>query len=145
MVCLGLICLLCACTPDGVSYTPPSGDNVTKWPLNLSSGDNLTIRQPRPPSPPPEPQLSPDEPVSLAQKHMAAQLGIAISDISVVSAEKVNWPDTSLGLPEPGKFYAAVIVPGFKITLKAGEQDYVYHAGLVGQRWLIIQQTSPKT
>ena len=46
----------------------------------------------------------------------------------VRSVEAVEWPDTSLGCPEPGMMYAQVITAGYRIVLALGEQDYVYHA-----------------
>jgi hypothetical protein len=124
------MCLVCACTPGAFPYGMPAGDNVTP-------------HIPVPPVSPSGQQPSQDEAVALAKQQLASQLKIDIGDITVVSVESVNWPDTSLGLPQPDKAYAQVVVPGFKITLRAQGTDYVYHAGLIGQQWLVISEKSP--
>lgn len=87
------------------------------------------------------PEFSQEEAVRLAKEHLSAELGISTDEIAVVLVEEVNWPDTSLGLPEPGKFYAQVVVPGFKITLRALGQDYLYHAGWMKNQMLVIPAT----
>jgi hypothetical protein len=89
-----------------------------------------------PPTYPPQP--SQEEAVALAKQDLAAELKISPDQITVVSVEKVDWPDTSLGLPKPDIAYAQVIVPGFKITLRALGQDYVYHAGLIGNKMVVL-------
>lgn len=83
-------------------------------------------------------QFSQEEAIRLAKAHLSLRLGIPLQEITVVSVVRIDWPDTSLGLPEPGKVYAQVIVPGFKITLRAKGQDYVYHAGWMKEKWLLI-------
>jgi len=45
-----------------------------------------------------------------------------------VSAEAVEWPDASLGNPQPGMVYAQVVTPGYKIILSARGQQYEYHS-----------------
>lgn len=42
--------------------------------------------------------------------------------------ERMAWPDASLGTPEPGKVYAHVVTPGFRIELVCGGKSYRYHA-----------------
>ena len=67
--------------------------------------------------------------VYLAKEDLAKQLGISVESISVESVEQVDWPDASLGCPEPGKVYAQVITPGFRILLQANGKTYEYHSG----------------
>ena len=68
----------------------------------------------------------------LAVADLARQLGIAAEAITVRSVEAVEWPDASLGCPEPGMMYAQVITPGYRIMLEANGQFYEYHAGRKG-------------
>jgi len=63
-----------------------------------------------------------------ARDELASRLNLDSADISIVSAEAVEWPDASLGCPEPGQFYAQVITPGYRILLEARGQRYEYHA-----------------
>lgn len=91
-----------------------------------------------PPEPPKPPEFTQEEAVRLAKQHLALRLSIPVEEITVVSVEKVDWPDTSLGLPEPDKVYAQVIVPGFKISLRASGQDYLYHAGWLKNKMVVV-------
>jgi hypothetical protein len=65
--------------------------------------------------------------VELAKEDLARRLEVSVSEISVISVEAVDWPDTSLGCPEPGMAYAQVITPGYLIVLEAKGQTYEYH------------------
>jgi hypothetical protein len=67
--------------------------------------------------------------VQAAIQDLAQRLGVAAGEITVISVEEVNWPDTSLGLPEPGKMYAQVIIPGARIRLAHSGTVYEYHSG----------------
>jgi hypothetical protein len=62
-----------------------------------------------------------------AKRDLACRLGISEGRIRVVSVEEVTWPDASLGCPEPDKLYAQMLVPGYKIILRAKGKDYEYH------------------
>lgn len=67
----------------------------------------------------------------LARADLAAKLQIAVDAVSVESLAGVAWPDPSLGCPLPeGMSVAAVITPGYRITLKAGDNLYEYHTDL---------------
>lgn len=54
-------------------------------------------------------------------------------EITVVSVEYTEWPDSSLGNPQPDMAYAQVITPGFKMLLEVSGQQYEYHTDLFGQ------------
>lgn len=66
--------------------------------------------------------------VVAAQADLAARLGVEEDSIGLEAVEERQWPDTSLGCPEPGFFYAQVITPGYRIVLSVGPDEYVYHA-----------------
>ncbi len=66
--------------------------------------------------------------VDIAKNDLAKKLNITVEQVSVISIEKVDWPDTSLGYPEEGKMYAQVLTPGFRIVLKALNKSYEYHS-----------------
>lgn len=66
--------------------------------------------------------------VGLARDDLAKRLKINPDEIELVSAEAVNWPDASLGNPQPGMMYAQVITPGYKIVLAAKGNRYQYHS-----------------
>jgi hypothetical protein len=63
-----------------------------------------------------------------AQADLAQRLGIQPSAIEVQSVSEAEFPDASLGVPEPGKVYAQVLTPGYVIRLVVEGQTYEYHA-----------------
>jgi hypothetical protein len=50
-----------------------------------------------------------------------------------VSSEAVVWPDGALGCAEPGMNYTMALVPGYRITIRAGAELLDYHASDRGQ------------
>ena len=71
--------------------------------------------------------------VQLAQEDLARRLDLSPEAIEVLSVEAVDWPDTSLGCPQPGMMYAQVITPGFRLVLEAEGQIYHYHTDRTAQ------------
>lgn len=67
---------------------------------------------------------------------LLGRTGLAAAEVTVVSAEAVEWPDGALGCPQPGMMYPQVISPGYKLVLSAGGQEYNYHASESGDFFL---------
>jgi hypothetical protein len=65
--------------------------------------------------------------VNSAIADLAGQLDVARTEIAVQSVEATEFPDASLGVPEPGKMYAQVITPGYIIRLAVDGEVYQYH------------------
>ena len=121
---LAMVTLSCQALPAGDGGLPQ------KTPLPRIQPPGTSVTSPATPSA--------EDAIALAKKHLAQQLGIAEAEIELVSIREVPWPDTSLGVPEPGKVYAQVIVPGFRIVLSAKGEEYVYHTGKVGEKMVVI-------
>ena len=51
----------------------------------------------------------------------------AMAAATLVALEPVDWPNTSLGCPEPDMLYAQVITPGFRLVFEYEGQQYEYH------------------
>lgn len=66
-------------------------------------------------------------PVQAAVAAAAAEFDVSADEVTVVSYEPVDWPDTSLGCPREGEFYAAVITPGYRVILAVIGQQHEYH------------------
>jgi len=71
--------------------------------------------------------LVPDAIVAPVKAALAAASGVALSDISVVSTQIVEWPDGCLGSATPGIACAQVVTPGYIVVLQAGGKQYEYH------------------
>jgi hypothetical protein len=65
--------------------------------------------------------------VLLAQQQIAADLGISIRRVRLVSIEPTRWADSSLGCPQPDQVYTQIEVDGYRIELRAAESTYVFH------------------
>ncbi|MGC8836860.1 MAG: hypothetical protein ACP5UM_00470 [Anaerolineae bacterium] len=113
--------LLAACAPPPRALptaspvptpTPPEGTAEGEMPTPLAPS-GLTARE----------RAAAD----LCAATLAGQLAIPVETIQVLEVEAVEWPDTSLGCPEPGMMYAQVITPGYRVRLRAGEATYTLH------------------
>lgn len=58
-------------------------------------------------------------PDAIARAVVAERLGIAASEVQVVSVTPRDFPDSSLDCPEPGMSYLQVITPGYEVILEA--------------------------
>ncbi|MCZ7568117.1 MAG: hypothetical protein M5U01_05955 [Ardenticatenaceae bacterium] len=59
---------------------------------------------------------------------VSRETGLRASDLTLLSVDSVEWPDASLGCPQPGMMYAQVITPGFRLVFQGptGEQFEVH-------------------
>jgi hypothetical protein len=81
------------------------------------------------PMPSPSPEIPPDAegPLEAARRDLATRLRVTPDQILVLDLQSRDWPDTSLGCPQPGTTYAQVITPGFLALLGSGQRRYEYH------------------
>jgi hypothetical protein len=73
-----------------------------------------------------------DPVVAAAVADLARRRGVDAARIAVAGAEPLDWPDAGLGCPEPGRSYAQVITPGWRIQLTLDGQTITYHANRSG-------------
>ncbi len=62
------------------------------------------------------------------RQHLAERLGIAKDEVQLLRVSPVQFPDSSLGLPEPGQVYTMAQVPGYAAILEARGRYYLYAA-----------------
>lgn len=120
---LGLVLAGCGTAQDDTGTDDPVQDPTTTAPApsvtNSSSDD-------------PSNTTHPNDDVQFAISDLAERVDRDQSEISVVSVEEVEWPDTSLGCPDPKKAYAQMIVNGYDIILEVDDREYHYH-GAAGE------------
>lgn len=76
----------------------------------------------------------PPGPAKVARQTVAAALGIAASETSVISTGSRDFADGSLDCPQPGAAYAQVITPGYRVLVEAnGRRFDVRVAGTAGR------------
>ncbi len=148
---LGAVCLLAlaACSGGGATATPAVQNTVlppTGYPSQPTAVPVVTEGYPPSAGPtvglppgypadaaPTQAAAGPDAIVALAKSNLAERLTVSVDQISLVSVEATDWPDASLGCPQPGQVYAQVVTPGYRVVLEQAQKQYEYHTGLKGQ------------
>lgn len=124
----------------GPSAAPTDGTTTSTTTIVTSTIDDGSTPATASPTtddvPPPttsEPTMTsslPDIPlVEQAIADLASRIEADPETIEVVSVEEVDWPDASIGCPQPGMAYAQVIVNGTRIVLRVDDHEYEYHQG----------------
>ena len=72
-----------------------------------------------------------------AQSVLANRLNVEPEFVRWVSIEKVDWPDSCLGLEQPGMNCNMVITPGFRILLESGGIVFVFRTDLTGKQTVL--------
>jgi hypothetical protein len=120
-------------TPTDPSITDPDPTATSKSPSSADPTPTITFPTNIPTiivTQEPETGLTmEDNAVMLSKEALADELGISTDQIEVEFITKIDWPDASLGCPQKGMSYAQMIVPGFKIILKVGDDLYNVHVG----------------
>jgi len=88
-----------------------------------------------------------ETPADTSGADLASRLGIGEDQIEAQIRmnllETVEWRDSSLGCPEPGRMYLQVITPGYRIVLRAGGKLYEYHAAQGQNRAILCEGGIP--
>ena len=139
--------LLAACQP--ASETPPAGPPEEEQPSDSPGYPAPELNEAAPAYPgagAPEPiEASPAQgypapavnevPADILEKITADALnraGLADAAVTVVRAEAVEWPDGSLGCPQPDMMYTQAIVPGYWVVLEVDGKPFDYRASQRG-------------
>ncbi|MFO7270408.1 hypothetical protein [Sphaerobacter thermophilus] len=80
-----------------------------------------------------EPNELPPAPVRHALAVAARAAGVDPEQVTLLGYEAVTWPDAALGAPEPGRLYAQVLTPGYRVHLRVDGRAMTYHTDQ-GQR-----------
>lgn len=129
-----------------------TGPVAESYPVQATASRIVILESGAPPlpgteSPLPEPEVSPISHLprpalavlDAAVSYLAAQLGVSPEGVTVVSVEAVQWPDTSLGCPQPGVMYAQVITPGYRLILTVEGVQYWVHTDDTGRSIVICE------
>ena len=98
------------------------------------------------PTPPPVPQPTSTTaaqsgmdtlPVARAKSFLADKLNISNETIQFVETQAVQWPDSCLGVQQPGIMCAMHVVDGYRVTLSANDQTYEVRSNLDGSQTVL--------
>ena len=107
---------LLGCTPGQPAVTPTQPEPTTP---------TATL-------PPQDAPILPPAAVHAAQEMLAAESGVPLEEITVRSISEMDWPDACLGLGTASEVCAAVITPGFAVTLVVEGETYEYRTNRDG-------------
>ena len=96
--------------------------------LLLSACSTSGINQPVEESLPPELPEDTESLIILAKFDLTIKTGVDIENIVTKSIKETLFDDASLGVPEAGITYDAIVTPGYIIMLEAGGDLYEYRA-----------------
>jgi len=96
--------------------------------LLLSACSTSGINQPVEESLPPELPEDTESLIILAKFDLTIKTGVDIENIVTKSIKETLFDDASLGVPEAGVTYDAIVTPGYIIMLEAGGDLYEYRA-----------------
>jgi len=115
--------------PSEETSLPPASDSP-------SQGDTTEMT----PTTPTDPSLQ--NMIEKAREDLAKRLNVLLTQISLMEAKAVVWPDASIGCPQPGMRYKQVPADGALIVLQANGITYEYHNG--GNRGLFLCEKAYK-
>lgn len=137
-----LLIVLSACAGAATKpFLPNVPEAATSKPPNMLSTPTPEVAVIAPPATD-ESAIVPRPLTEKVKAHLASRLNINITEIRVIEALAVSWPDTSLGCPQPGLAYAQVITPGYRIILEAKGEQYPYHTDMGGHFLLCMANKS---
>jgi len=143
LICV-LLLALCGCstssTPAGES-PDPSPLNPQEIPTHLPTSPSQGDVTPMDPSLQVPPNLQ--KLIEKAKEDLAQRSSISTTQINLLEASEVVWPDGSLGCPQKGMEYAQVLTPGYLIRLESGGNTFEYHAGVGGDITYCKNPTPP--
>lgn len=73
--------------------------------------------------------MTQDQAVALAKETVSQQAHVPQERLVLESVKAADWPDSSLGCPQPGMMYAQMITSGFKVILTTANTPYAVHIG----------------
>jgi hypothetical protein len=77
-------------------------------------------------TPPPEAAAAVDAAIQAAASH----LGVTPDQLKLTQVEPHEWPDASLGCPQPGQMYSQVITPGYLVMITSDAHQLEYHTDM---------------
>lgn len=129
------ITVLASCSSDKLKPPVTSGDGITE--CNLIHNINACYEAGKPPDNIPVEHWAL---AAMAYAELGKRFNLDPRQIKISSVEKVDWPDSSLGNPQPGEVYAQVVTPGYKIILSVGPTKHIFHTS---QNKIIYVSQSP--
>ncbi|MEH2163583.1 MAG: hypothetical protein V7K38_21730 [Nostoc sp.] len=76
---------------------------------------------------------------------VARRQGILTRQLQITDYNQQSWRDGCLELPQPDELCTQALVPGWRIVVSNGRQNWVYHTNQTGSAVRVNQKTSEST
>lgn len=77
--------------------------------------------------------------VQKARRWLADKLKVPLGQVKLLSLDRVEWPDSCLGVNEPDEACLMVITPGYEMIFRVGEEEYELHTDLAANNIRMVQ------
>lgn len=121
-VIVGLLLTGCAMSAPPATVMPSS--SPTSHPAETPAGNAMPVAT-----------VSPDlQPIAeKAQAILTQTLKVDPDAVTILSVQRVQWSDASLGCPQPGMMYAQAITPGYLVQAEVDGQTHEVHLNQQGK------------
>lgn len=136
-------------TPGYPAATPEPAQVIPAYPGNETPGDEapevieVFPTHPIRVVPPPTIGEIPAEIMQALNADARDRAGQPNATITLVRAEAVQWPDGSLGCPQPDMMYTQAIVPGYWVVMELDGESFDYRVSERGNFVLCENGTPP--
>jgi hypothetical protein len=120
---------------------PDDEGNVTSTTGDREGASDVNDEPAKEPERVPTDEVPPDLLAAIVA-HAAGRAGVAAADVVVSMARAVQWPDASLGCPQPGMAYAQVVTAGYHVQVSAGGSVHDYRADASGS-FFVCEEAIP--
>ena len=136
LFCVLLLATVAACVAPVAPVTQPLASTaILEPPPSLgpapTAAPNTRPPEPAPPNTRPPELATPvtgfEAIVEAAVKFAAAELGVDVAAIQVVSVEEATWRNSCLGVDRLNEMCMDVITPGFRVVLSVDGQEIAVH------------------
>lgn len=76
---------------------------------------------------------APGDVLSAVAAAVSAEYGVGAAEVTVVSAEQVEWTDSCLGLGGPAESCLAAMTPGYRVIVEVGGEQIEVRTDTTGQ------------
>jgi hypothetical protein len=120
---LGLLVAACVAPEEG---DEAQAETPARPPTSQSSPLSSPLRTSPLPAPSQETGTEQEKAVTAAVQALSEKLEITAEEIQVLSVDRVQFRDSSLGCPQEGQMYLQVITPGYQVLLRVEGETYDY-------------------
>lgn len=107
--------------------------SIALFVLTLTVGACAQPQEMPPTAPTNTPHPDPPHAAVVAKQKLSETIAASPEEISIISFERMDWPNACLGLEEEGEMCAQVLTPGWRVILSAAGEQYTFRTDEEGQ------------